>query len=115
MGRRPRPLTPEASALARFGAELREWRTGRGYSQQALARRVWRSQELLAKIEKAERWPSRELAVRCDVILDTGGVLATLWETAEIEHRANLRCRWPRRAGREAHLVARVDGPAGSR
>jgi ribosome-binding protein aMBF1 (putative translation factor) len=78
MGRRPRPLTPEASALARFGAELRGWRTGRGYSQQALARRVWRSQELLAKIEKAERWPSLEPAVRCDAVLDVQAA-AGIW------------------------------------
>jgi hypothetical protein len=76
---------------------------------------VWHSQELLAKIEKAERWPSRNLAVRCDAILDTGGVLGTLWEAVEIEHRASLGCRWPRPAGQEAHPVARAGGPAGSR
>jgi ribosome-binding protein aMBF1 (putative translation factor) len=114
MGRRPRPLTPGASALARFGSELRRWRTERGYSQQALARRVWHSQELVAKIEKAERWPSSELAARCDRLLETGGVLATLWVAVEREHQASLQRRGSRSARCETGPAAPARSPAAS-
>ena len=52
MGRRPRALTPEASARDRFGAELRRWRTARGLTQRELATLVWHSQELVSEVEK---------------------------------------------------------------
>src|SRR5216683_3417669 len=83
MGRRPRTLTPEASARDHFGAELRRWRTARRLTQRALARLIWHSQEFVAKVEKGERWPSWDLATRCDVALRTGGVLAGLWPGVE--------------------------------
>ena len=67
----------------RFGAELRRWRLARGLTQRGLAGLIWHSQELVAKVEKAERWPSWYLATQCDVALRTGGLLAGLWPAVE--------------------------------
>jgi transcriptional regulator with XRE-family HTH domain len=87
MGQDPRPLTPYASLRHFFGAELRTWRERRGLSQTSLGRRVSYSGAEIGKIEKAERWPSEDLATRCDQALDTGGVLRRLWPLAEAERR----------------------------
>ncbi len=91
MGRWPRDLTPEASVRDRFGAELRRWRLARGLTQHALAGLIWHSQELLAKVEKAERWPTWHLATQCDVALRTGGLLARLWPAVERQRLAGDR------------------------
>jgi transcriptional regulator with XRE-family HTH domain len=88
MGRQPRALTPEASVRHCFGAELRRWRLARRLTQRALARLIWHSQEIVAKVEKGERWPSLDLAMRCDVALSTGGELAGLWPAVERERLA---------------------------
>jgi len=89
MAGRARRLTPEASPRHWFGAEVRRWREGRGLSQRALARLIWHSEETVAKVEKAERWPSRDLAHRCDEVLDTGGVLLSAWPEVEQQRLAN--------------------------
>lgn len=86
---RGRRLTPEASPRHRFGAEVRRWRERRGLSQRALAELVWHSEETVAKIEKAERWPSRDLAHRCDEVLDTGGFLLAAWPEVEQQRLAS--------------------------
>jgi transcriptional regulator with XRE-family HTH domain len=101
MGRRPRDLTPEASVRDRFGAELRRWRLARGLTQRGLAGLIWHSQELVAKVEKAERWPSWYLATHCDVALRTGGLLARLWPAVERQRLASDR-RGPLPTGRAA-------------
>lgn len=85
MGRPGRVLTPEASALARFGAEVRRWRLLRGLTQAGLARWVWYSAEAVAKVEKAERWPREDFARRCDRVLEAGGALLRLWPDVERE------------------------------
>jgi transcriptional regulator with XRE-family HTH domain len=82
----------------RFGAELRRWRLARGLTQRGLAGLIWHSQELVAKVEKAERWPSWYLATRCDVALRTGGLLAGLWPAVERQRLAGDR-RGPLSAG----------------
>jgi transcriptional regulator with XRE-family HTH domain len=97
MGRPPRPLTPQASAGHRFGAELRRWRLARQLTQRALAQRVWHSQEIVAKVEKGERWPSWDLATRCEAALSAGGQLAALWPDVERERLACDRRRTKRR------------------
>ena len=89
MGRPGRALTPEASARHQFGAELRRWRLTRGLTQQALGALVWQSQEILSKVEKGQRWPSADLAARCDRALDAGGALTALWPAVD---RQRLRC-----------------------
>jgi DNA-binding XRE family transcriptional regulator len=88
MGRRPRPLTPEASARHRFGAELQRLRLARGLTQHALGRLIWHSPEIVAKVEKGERWPSWDLASRCDTVLGAWGGLAKLWPDVERERLA---------------------------
>ena len=101
MGRPLRPLTPQASAGHRFGAELRRWRLARHVTQRALAQRVWHNQEILAKVEKGDRWPSWDLATRCDAALSTGGQLAALWPHVECERLARDRRRKKRKVSAE--------------
>ena len=43
------------------------------------------SGDLIGKLEKAERWPTLDLASRCDAVLETGGALARLWPLVERE------------------------------
>jgi hypothetical protein len=112
MGRRPRALTPEASERDRFGAELRRWRTARGLTHRELAGLIWHSQELVAKVEKAERWPSRYLAIRCDVALGTGGRLGELWTGVERQRLASGPRRGPARAQHLRGLSTAATTPA---
>lgn len=100
MGRRPKVLTPEASARDRFGAELRRWRTMRGLTHRELSALIWYSQELVSKVEKGQRWASWSMATRCDAALRTGGALAAVWPEVERQHRASDRRREPRRRRR---------------
>ena len=75
-------LTPTASPRHFFGAELRFYRLRAGMSQHALAPRVLRSPTMLGKVEKAIRYPTLDLAERCDLVLDTAteGGAAGLYE-----------------------------------
>jgi DNA-binding XRE family transcriptional regulator len=81
-------LTPDLSARHRFGAELRRWRIERGLTHRSVAASVWHSTESMAKVEKGERWPSFDLTMRCDQVLDTGGALIALWPAVEQERLA---------------------------
>jgi hypothetical protein len=83
----PRELTPVASIHAFFGAELRHWRQRGRLSQRELGLRTNISGDLIGKIEKALRWPSESLATSCDLVLDTGGILARLWPLVAREHQ----------------------------
>lgn len=87
MGQAPKPLTPHLSAVHLLGAELRHWRERRGLSQNELGLRVNFSGDHIAKVEKAERFPTVELMSQCDTALETGGVLARVWPTADHERR----------------------------
>jgi hypothetical protein len=80
-------LTPLASARHFLGAELRHWRCLRGMSLATLGRAVHVTGSLLGKVEKADRWPGTDLIRRCDVALDSAGVLYRLYELAEHERR----------------------------
>lgn len=86
MGQRPRPLSPERSPAHRFGAELRRWRESRGLSQDGLGRIVHISGDQIAKVEKALRRPSQDLASRCDEALSAGGSLIDLWPAVWQRH-----------------------------
>jgi transcriptional regulator with XRE-family HTH domain len=77
------------SAGHRFGAELRRWRLARRVSQRTLGELIWYSQEIVAKVEKGERWPPWDLATRCDAALGTEGELAALWPGVERERLAS--------------------------
>jgi transcriptional regulator with XRE-family HTH domain len=83
MAARLKPLAPDTSPRNKFGAELRRWRERRGLSQRRLADTVLHSEETVSKVERAERWPTKALAQRCDRALATGGVLVAMWPTVE--------------------------------
>jgi transcriptional regulator with XRE-family HTH domain len=51
-----------------FGAELRHWRELRELSQERLAARVHFGEDMIAKVEKAERWLSRDMATTLDEV-----------------------------------------------
>jgi transcriptional regulator with XRE-family HTH domain len=82
MGQQPRKLSPELSALHKFGAELRRYRTKSGLSMAKLSREVFFSPETIGRVERGERNPSEKLVRACDETLDAGGVLVELWEEA---------------------------------
>lgn len=107
MPQAPKPLTPHLSARHRFGAELRASRVERGLSQAELARLVHVHPDLIAKVEKALRWPTYELVIACDAALDGNGTLRDLWPAVTSE-RGRLRTR-----ALGASEVAEVDLPAG--
>lgn len=85
----PRELRPHESARAFFGAELRHWRNIRGYSQEDLGRLTLHSEAAISKVEKASRWPTEQLAQRCDMVLETGGSLRRLLPLVLAERRVN--------------------------
>jgi transcriptional regulator with XRE-family HTH domain len=78
-----------SSAAHSFADELRHWRTTRGLSQGRLAMHMPHSEAAIAKVESKERWPTEDLARRCDEVLQTGGVLANLWPQVRAEQHAN--------------------------
>jgi transcriptional regulator with XRE-family HTH domain len=85
-----------AEAARRFGQELRHRRAQAGLTQRGLADQVRYSREMVAAVERGRRYASHELAVRCDAVLRTGGVLARLWPLVEGEQVAADRRRGPR-------------------
>lgn len=80
MGQKPKELTPDASPLHAWGAELRALRTGRGFSLRRLAQDALIDHSHLARFERAERAPDREQVVRLDAALDANGSLIRLWD-----------------------------------
>lgn len=78
----PRALTPTASARHLFGAEVRRWRERAGWSLGRFAAQIPLDKGYLSKIEAAEKFPRRRFAEIADVVLDTGGALALLWDFA---------------------------------
>lgn len=90
MGQVPRELTPSRSARDFFGAELRYWRERAGLSQARLGKVVLYSGDLIARVEKAERWPPSGMAEACDAALGTGGVLGRMWPTVEQQRRQEI-------------------------
>jgi len=85
MPQKLRALDPTLSARDRFGAALRRWRQLRALSQARLAMSVPVSPDQIAKLEKAQRWPSRGTAERLDEILGSSGELVALWADGEVE------------------------------
>ncbi|GHJ49081.1 hypothetical protein Cs7R123_64230 [Catellatospora sp. TT07R-123] len=77
------------SAARDFADQLRWWRGVRGLSQGKLAQAMPHSEAMIAKVESGERWPTEDLARRCDEALETGGVLAVLWPRVRAEQQAS--------------------------
>ena len=90
MGAQLRDLTPHASALHFFGAELRYHRQLAGLSLRRLGPQVFVSPSQLGLVEAARRFPSMDLADRCDSVLHTGGVLARLHPLVSAERAVRL-------------------------
>jgi hypothetical protein len=56
--------------------------------QDRLAALVVHGRTLIATVELGERWPPRDLAVRCDEVLGGDDVLTRLWPLVDAERRA---------------------------
>ncbi|CAM3755083.1 helix-turn-helix transcriptional regulator [Nocardiopsis rhodophaea] len=75
--------TPRPSALwLPFAAELRQARTGAGFTVERLAAATGASPELLDDAERARRRLSRTLVTEIDAVLGTGRRLARAWAAA---------------------------------
>jgi transcriptional regulator with XRE-family HTH domain len=83
-------------ATTRFGRELQHRRRKSGLTQRELAERVCYSRETVAAVERGRRYGSQQLAVACDQVLSTGGLLSRLWPEVESEQVAADRRRGPR-------------------
>ncbi|MEV6965700.1 helix-turn-helix domain-containing protein [Hamadaea sp. NPDC051192] len=105
MGRALSPLTPHASVAHFFGAELRHRRLAAGLSTRHLAPRVLASPGLLDKVERAQRFPSVDLAARCDAELHADGALTRLHGLVVAQREATRP--HARRAGSAHSEVAR--------
>lgn len=77
--------TAPSGAVTRFAAELLRLRQALHLSQRALAAKVCYSETLIRKVEAGQRSPSKKLAMECDRVLQTGGVLIQLWRDVEAE------------------------------
>ena len=88
VAQRPSTLTPEAGPLHDFGAALRQSRVAAGLSLARLADRLDYpthtlpgggrrnvSPDLIAKLEKAQRWPNLDLVKQIDNALGARGTL----------------------------------------
>ncbi|MCX0269570.1 helix-turn-helix domain-containing protein [Nocardia zapadnayensis] len=85
MSRRMNDLTPEVSAMHSLGAELRRPRIMSGLSQAELGAEIAYSASMVAKVEKAERWPSLHFVQQSDNALGADTALIELWEEARRE------------------------------
>ena len=72
------------------------------------------SGDTIGKVEKAQRWPSSELADRCDVALRTDGALARLWPLTSRE-LSPVRADGTAETGRQPHDATDTDGKIGDR
>jgi DNA-binding XRE family transcriptional regulator len=101
----------DGPASRRFRRELRQWRESNGLTQRGLADLVRFSRETVAAVESGRRYGSWELAVRCDDVLRTGGVLTTLWPQVAAEQVAADRRRGPRPAAVPRQRAPMDDAP----
>jgi transcriptional regulator with XRE-family HTH domain len=107
----PSCAATDPMAARQFRWELRRWRTHNGLTQRALADRVRFSRETVAAVESGRRYGSQELAVRCDEVLGTGGLLSGLWPQVAAEQMAADGRRGPRSAGVVDPPGPRTSGP----
>jgi transcriptional regulator with XRE-family HTH domain len=82
MTARLKPLTPEFSAVHRFGALLRQLRIEARYSQPELSSKLYTSKSTLSRAETGVRLLARDLAEACDELLGANGTLLAAWLTA---------------------------------
>ncbi|MFB6980583.1 helix-turn-helix domain-containing protein [Streptomyces scopuliridis] len=70
--------TGPVSGAAYFGAEVREWRLGKGLSQREVGAPARYGQQYVAKVEAGDRMASPEFAAGCDQVFGTPGMFARL-------------------------------------
>ncbi|GAA3200534.1 helix-turn-helix transcriptional regulator [Actinocorallia longicatena] len=80
MARPPKPLDPGSSGLALFGAALRNARMAVGETLAGLGVKINYSTSTIGDVERGESRCERDLAERSDEQLNTGGMLALLWD-----------------------------------
>ncbi|MFD8697027.1 helix-turn-helix domain-containing protein [Kitasatospora purpeofusca] len=68
-----------SSPAVRFGQELARLREARGWSQVGLGKRMGYSNTLISYIERAKRPPTKNFAVKADLVFETGGTFYELW------------------------------------
>ncbi|MEV0647505.1 helix-turn-helix transcriptional regulator [Phytomonospora sp. NPDC050363] len=91
-GQAPKALTPVASPLHFFGAEVRRFRTARGWSTYELGRRLHQSGDLVRKIEVAEKAPAHgDFVKECDDVLEARGALLRMWPLINRERKTRAR------------------------
>ncbi|THA40437.1 helix-turn-helix domain-containing protein [Streptomyces sp. A1547] len=77
-------VEPTDGSGASFPARLRQLRVQRGLSLADLARRTHYSKGYLSKIETGAKRVTRDVALRCDQVLEAGGSLLRLVPEAEV-------------------------------
>src|SRR6266702_1338756 len=88
MGQQRTALTPERSSLHLWGSELRALRDARGLSLARLGHLIRYDPSYLGRLERAEQFPSEDVAKACDHALGAGKELIRLWRLADRERRA---------------------------
>lgn len=82
-GRVPRqnqPLDPSRSPVHLWGSEVRQYRTGLGWSLEQTGKKVFVARSYVGAIERGETRCTRALAERLDEALGAQGALFRLWE-----------------------------------
>jgi transcriptional regulator with XRE-family HTH domain len=98
-------LAPELSAVHRFGALLRRLRIEAGYSQPALAAKLYTSKSTLSRAETGVRPLPRDLAEACEALLDAGGSLISAWRGAGSTYARKAQGERTRRGKASGHCV----------
>jgi transcriptional regulator with XRE-family HTH domain len=86
MGRRPKQLHPDASAMARFGYELRRWRALREMTQTGLGSAAGFSHTYVSLVENGHEKPSLPFVRLVDQALQAEGALLALYGHVQAEH-----------------------------
>ena len=113
MGRKRRVLTPERSAVHRWGSDLRARRDQCGLSLAGLGRLARYDASYLARLERGDQFATLPFAEACDRVLGAGGELVRSWQAADRDRRDADRPGAARRpAGRSAAVlpVTRICG-----
>jgi transcriptional regulator with XRE-family HTH domain len=85
VGRPPKPIDPDASAAAAFGAEIRNRRTARGWTLQGLSDRIGYSPQHISDAELARNPVSEPFVVAVDQALEADGRVLELLPAVVVE------------------------------
>lgn len=112
MSARLKPLTPELSAVHRFGALLRRLRIEARLSQPELSARLYISKSTLSRAETGVRLLPRDLAEACDELLGASGALLAAWQHASSAPRAVSQSERTRHRSSVGHCIPGLCGLA---